>query len=79
MLEKLELYTTISKNTKDLISILPQNSPFRRPLLFWFTKNLSSSTCLDFYGISQHTYNRLHEEEDVQVLQRKYAINVKRK
>ena len=34
----LQFYQKIVENCKQLISQLPQNSPFRRSLLFWFLK-----------------------------------------
>ena len=68
----------IFNNTKHLISSLPHNSPYRRPLLYWFTKNLSIEDAMATYLISKRTYNRIIEEEDSEVVSHKYAIDVKR-
>ena len=73
----LQFYQKIVENYKQLISQLPQNSPFRRSLLFWFSKDVSVQSFCELFGISQHTYNRL-SEEDSKVLQTKYSIGVKR-
>ena len=73
----LQLYQKIVENCKQLIAQLPQNSSFRRPLLFWFSKDVPVQSFCELFGISQCTYNRL-SEEDSKVLQTKYSIGVKR-
>ena len=74
----LQFYQKIVENCKLLITQLPQNSSFRRPLLFWFSKDVPVQSFCELFGISQRTYNRL-SEEDSKVLQTKYSIGVKRK
>ena len=71
-----KIHQIVFNNTINLIQSLPHNSPYRRPLLFWFTKNLTMEEVLDSYGISKRSYNRLLE--DSEVVARKYAIGVRR-
>ena len=73
----LQLYQKNVENCKQLIAQLPQNSSFRRPLLFWFSKDVPVQSFCELFGISQHTYNRLSEENS-KVLQTKYSIGIKR-
>ena len=48
-----KIHQIVFNNTINLIQSLPHNSPYRRPLLFWFTKNLTMEEALDSYGISK--------------------------
>ena len=50
-------------HTKHLISSLPHNNPYCRPLLYWFTKNLSIEDAMTTYLISKRTYNQIIEEK----------------
>lgn len=73
-----QINQTVFTNTAKLIQSLPHNSPYRRPLLFWFTKDLPMEVALNCYGISKRTYNRIVEQEDPEVVTRKYGIGVTR-
>ncbi len=73
-----QIAQTVFENTIDLIQSLPHNSPYRRPLLFWFTKGLSMDDSMTIYGISKRTYNRLVEQKDPEIVARKYGIGVTR-
>jgi hypothetical protein len=66
-----KIHQVVFNNTVNLIQSLPHNSPYRRPLLFWFTKNLTMEEALGSYGISKRSYNRILEEEDSEVVARK--------
>ena len=73
-----QISQTVFENTINLIQSLPHNSPYRRPLLFWFTKNLSIDDSMTVYGISKRIYNRLIEQKDSEIVARKYGIGVTR-
>jgi hypothetical protein len=47
-------------------------------LIFWFTKGLSMEDSMTVYGISKRTYNRVLEQEDPEIVSRKYGIGVTR-
>jgi hypothetical protein len=76
--ENYQIFQTITSNTKDLIESLPFNSPYRRPLLFWFFKKLSFEDGGLIYNISRRTWLRIIEGKDQEIVSRKYAIGVKR-
>ena len=73
-----QISQTVFENTIDLIQFLPHNSSYRKPLLFWFTKNLSIDDSMTVYEISKRTYNRLIEQKDSGIVARKYGIEVTR-
>ena len=51
-LEQTHINQQIVDNTVDLVSQLPSNSPIRRPLLGFFTQELSQDQAKRIYGIS---------------------------
>jgi chromosome segregation ATPase len=69
---------TIVNNTRVLIGQLPQNSPFRQPLLSFLLQGLSFKEVVDLYGISQQSYGRIMEDDGSTLTNQKYAINVTR-
>lgn len=77
-IQKHKVHQTVFNNTLNLIQTLPHNSPYRRPLLFWFTKDITMEEAISSYGVSKRTYNRVLEQEDPEIVSRKYGIGVKR-
>lgn len=75
---KVKFSETIVQNTKQLISELPFNSPFRRPLLFFFLQNIDKEYGIELYKISNRTYDRVMEDDGTTLVEQKYAINVER-
>jgi hypothetical protein len=73
-----QLNKIIFNNTINLIQSLPFNSSYKRPLLFWFIKDLSMQEAMDCYQISQRTYQKLLDEENPELIAKKYAIGVKK-
>ena len=69
---------TIVNNTKVLVGQLPQNSPFRRPLLFFLLQGLSCKEAIDLYDISQRSYGRIMKDDGSVLVDQKYALNVTR-
>jgi hypothetical protein len=70
--------SAIVNNSKVLIDQLPQNSPFRCPLLFFLLQGLSSEEAIGVYGISQRTFGRVMEDNGSTLVNQLYAINVTR-
>ncbi len=69
---------TIINNIKVLVGQLPQNSPFRRPLLFFLLQGLSCKEAIDLYDISQRSYGRIMKDDGSVLIDQKYALNVTR-
>jgi hypothetical protein len=70
-----ELLRKIVSNTSNLIVELPYNSPFHRPLLFFFTNGLSFKEAKEFYSISKRTFGRVQQDDGGTFMNQLYAIN----
>ena len=78
-LEQTHINQQIVDNTVDLVSQLPSNSPIRRPLLGFFTQELSQDQAKRIYGISDRTYRRVMKGNGSILTEQKYTPNVTRK
>ena len=76
--ERDKLHEIIVSNTKSLIKQLPQNSPYHRPLQYFFFQGLSKEEALEIYGTSRLSYFRALNGGGSVLLDQKYAHNVKR-
>jgi transposase len=78
-MEKAEVKQQVVDNTLHLVSQLPQNSPYRRPLLSFFFQGLSQEDAQNIYGISTRTYKRVMNEDGNVLVEQKYKSEVTRK
>jgi hypothetical protein len=78
LVDKIQTTEKIVHNTSSLISQLPFNSPFHRPLLSFFLDGLSFSDAKKLYSISKRTYGRIVEDDGETLVGQRYAIGVTR-
>ena len=78
MVDKIQTTEKIVHNTSSLVSQLPFNNSFCRPLLSFLLDGLSFSDAKKLYSISKRTYGRIVEDDGETLVGQRYAIGVTR-
>ena len=78
LVDNIQTTEKIVHNTSSLISHLPFNIPFCRPLLSFFLDGLSFSNTKKLYSISKRIYGRIVEDDGETLVGQRYTIGVTR-